>query len=70
MKHERKEKNIGQTPDYENCEIPLSQIDDELIDKMLEDFLESVFGTESKVNRGEFLDKLEQEENRWILDAE
>ena len=37
---------------------------------MLEDFLESVFGTESKMTRLQFLTKLENEENRWILDAE
>ena len=53
MKQECKEKAALKkvVVDYERCEIPLSQIDDELIEKMLEDFLESIFGTESKMTR-------------------
>jgi len=35
-----------------------------------EDFLDSVFGTESKMHRTLFLEKLQSEENSWVLDPE
>ena len=72
MKHESKEYAASRNEhvNYENCDIPLSQIDDELVEQMLDDFLESVFGTESKLTRIMFLKKLASEENRWILDSE
>ena len=37
---------------------------------MKEDLLESIFGTESKMSRREFLQKLTSERNRWIMDSE
>ena len=40
---------------YERAEIPLPELDDELIEQVQEDFLESVFGTESKITRKLFL---------------
>ena len=73
MKHESKEKAASRNEyvNYEeNCEIPLSQIDNELVEKIVEDFLESVFGTESKLTREKFLEKMASEQNQWILDSE
>lgn len=72
MKQECKEKAALKkvTVDYEKCEIPLSQVDDELVENIVEDFLEAVFGTETKMPRRQFLDKLASDENNWILDAE
>lgn len=45
-------------------------INEDLVDEVKEDWLESVFGTESKMSRAMFLEKMQAEENRWILDAE
>ena len=57
-------------PDYQQAELPLKLIDEELIESVREDFLEAVFGTESKMQRKLFLKKILEEENRWILDSE
>ena len=62
-------KDAKQT-DYEKAEIPLSEIDDDLIDEIIEDLFESIFGTESHMSRNEFLDKLTSEKNKWILVSE
>lgn len=44
--------------DYSRAELPLDMLDEDLVDEVKEDFLESVFGTESKMPRTEFLHKL------------
>ena len=44
--------------DYSRAELPLDMLDEDLVDEVKEDFLESVFGTESKMPRTEFLRKL------------
>lgn len=67
LKHQCKEAKIA---DYDKAEIPLSQIDDDLIEQIKEDLLELVFGTESKLTRKEFLTKLTSPKCSWILEPE
>ena len=45
-------------PDYSRAELPLKHIDEDLIEEVREDFLESVFGVESKMARTLFLSKM------------
>ena len=59
-----------QEPDYSRAELPLEMLDEDLVEEVREDFLESVYGTESKMHRTLFLAKLQSEENRWIMDPE
>ena len=56
--------------DYAKAEIPIALVDDEMVDEVKEEFLDAVFGTESKLERGLFLSKVESEQCSWILDAE
>ena len=51
-------------------EIPLNEIDDDLIEQVIEDILESIFGTSSKMSRALFLQKLVSKECKWIMDSE
>ena len=67
MKHSCKE---AKETDYSKTEIPLGEIDEDLIEEAIEDILESIFGTDSKMSRTSFLNKLVSKECRWILDSE
>ena len=67
MKHSCKE---NKDEDYSKAELPVDQIDEDLIEQVKEDWLESVFGTESKMSRTDFLEKLKTDESKWILDSE
>ena len=48
----------AQESDYSRAELPLKHIDEDLVEEIREDFLESVFGTESKMHRTLFLEKI------------
>ncbi len=67
MRHTCRE---NKEPDYSKAEIPLHEIDDDLIEQVKESWLESVFGTESKMERTLFLKKILQPESKWILNSE
>lgn len=45
-------------------------VDEDLIEIAIEDILDQTFGTSSKMSRTLFLQKLESDECKWIMDAE
>lgn len=67
IKHHCRSKKIT---NYDKAEIPLSSIDEDLIEQIKEDMLEHLFGTESKMTRHEFLERLKSNKCNWMLDAE
>lgn len=67
MKHACKD---AQETSYANAEISLQLIDEDLIESAIEDILDQIFGTSSKMTRNLFLQKLESDECKWIMDAE
>ena len=67
MKHQCKD---SKEENYDKAEISLNDIDEDLIEQVVEDYLEEVFGTESKMTRAEFLSKMTSNECKWLLDAE
>ena len=56
---------------YDDTEIPLDLITDDIIDDILEDDLFShLFGKENKRKRNDFIKILCSEQCKWILDSE
>ena len=66
-KHACKDANES---DYSRAEIPIELVDEDLIEAVKEEFLEGIFGTESKMARTSFLKKMQSEKSNWILDSE
>ena len=65
MKREAKE-NKGS---YEDTEISLEAIDDDLIEEIRDDFLEAVFGFDSHIKRDNFITNVINKAP-WVLDSE
>ena len=67
MRHSCLDKN---DTNFKQAEIPIKAITHELIEQIREDLMEKIYGTESKLKRKEFLEKLSSPEANWIMDAE
>ena len=67
MKHQCKD---SKEANYDQAEISLKDIDEDLIETIVEEYLESVFGSESKMTRVEFLSRMTSDDCKWLLDSE
>lgn len=67
MKHQCLEEHAN---DLDCAEICLDAITDDLLLEVIEDsFLDPVFGTKSKLERNDFIERVSKKAS-WILDAE